>query len=151
MWSRRTVPPNRGTYALLLELQQETEIEVGHLARILFPAGHYIYVGSALGPGGLAARLARHLRHKKRYFWHIDYFLQQARVVDIHTERSGTRLECAWARIVRDMPGTRVVAFGFGASDCNCPSHLFFLGSDSRSHWNALCAPPGTPHGLSEP
>ncbi|HYA22015.1 MAG TPA: DUF123 domain-containing protein [Thermoproteota archaeon] len=38
-----------------------------------FHPGLYLYVGSARGPGGLRARVARHLRRDKVRKWHIDY------------------------------------------------------------------------------
>ena len=45
-----------GTYALLLKLDKQEKITVGKLCTFDFPAGYYLYVGSALGPGGLQAR-----------------------------------------------------------------------------------------------
>ena len=51
-----------GTYALLLRLDKQERITVGKLGTFDFPVGYYLYVGSALGPGGLRARLARHRR-----------------------------------------------------------------------------------------
>ncbi len=122
---------SRGTYLLLLELERETEITIGRLGTFSFPAGYYVYIGSALGYGGLNARLARHRKHTKKFHWHIDYFLLYARIVGLKTDNSGERLECAWARAMLNMPGARVVAPHFGASDCNCPSHLVYLG-DTR-------------------
>ena len=50
----------KGTYALVLQLERQEEIAIGKLGTFTFPAGYYLYVGSALGPGGLEARLARH-------------------------------------------------------------------------------------------
>jgi len=35
--------------------------------------GYYIYIGSAFGPGGVRARMLRHLRADKPKHWHIDY------------------------------------------------------------------------------
>jgi len=72
-----TLPPvlnpsePRGTYALLLELDQQTVITVGRLGTCSFPAGSYVYVGSALGSGGLSARLAHHRRPVKRFHYSI--------------------------------------------------------------------------------
>ncbi len=132
------LPESRGTYALLLELIPGTEITVGRLGTFLFPAGYYVYIGSAFGGGGLAARLARHHRRYKKLFWHIDYLLAHARIVDITTDASGKRLECAWARMMLGMPGVRIVARRLGASDCKCPSHLLFLGSTPCPYWDAL-------------
>ena len=127
------VPTACGTYALLLKLERSKETQVGRLGRFSFPAGYYAYVGSAFGPGGLAARLARHGRSEKRLFWHIDYFLASAELVDVHCDTSGQELECEWARMLMSMNGVQVVAPGFGASDCRCSSHLIFLGSEARA------------------
>ena len=133
------MPRRRGTYALLLRLEPGKEIVVGKLGTFLFPEGYYAYVGSALGPGGLAARVARHCRCDKKLFWHIDYFLADAQVVDLLYHVSGQPLECVWAGALRHMCGARVVAPGFGASDCRCSSHLVFLGSEKRPHWERCC------------
>ena len=129
-------PKSCGTYALILELDQETVITVGRLGTFCFPAGYYAYVGSALGSGGLEARLARHRRQDKRIRWHIDYVLAHACIVDVKVDDSGERLECAWARALLSMPGAQVVAPRFGSSDCACPSHLVYLGSSGRLYWD---------------
>ena len=125
-------PKSRGTYALLLELHPEALITVGRLRAFCFPAGYYVYVGSALGSGGLAARLARHRRRDKKLRWHIDYVLAHARIVGVKIDDSGERLECAWARALLSMPRAQVVARRLGSSDCACPSHLIYLGSSPR-------------------
>ena len=103
-----------------------TELETGRLGRIRFDPGCYAYVGSALGPGGLEARISRHLRCGKRRHWHIDYLLESADVVRIWTITGNQRLECTLARLFATFRGARVVT-GFGASDCNCVSHLVAL------------------------
>jgi len=65
-----SVPPiddrRPGTYALVLRLARATTIHVGALGAVDFAPGWYVYVGSALGPGGLAARVNRHLSRSKR-------------------------------------------------------------------------------------
>jgi len=123
--------PSRGTYALFLQLEQDMSIAVGGLGTFCFPQGYYVYVGSALGSGGLPARLARHRRQQKRLRWHIDYLLAHARIVGVQTDTSGERLECTWAQKWLSMPGAQVLAPGFGASDCDCPAHLIYGGSAS--------------------
>ena len=125
----------RGTYALLLALSEETTITVGRLGTFRFPAGHYVYVGSAMASGGLEARLARHCRRDKKLRWHIDYVLAHAQIVDVETDASGRRLECSWARALLDAPGTQVVVPHLGSSDCSCPSHLVYLGKGECLHW----------------
>ncbi|MDE3088534.1 MAG: GIY-YIG nuclease family protein, partial [Chloroflexota bacterium] len=114
-----------GTYALVIFLPRAETIRVGALGAFKFPRGYYVYLGSALG--GLRGRLARHLRREKTRFWHIDYFIEHARVVDVWTRVGATRLECRWARAALALPNARVVAPRFGASDCKCAAHLVHL------------------------
>lgn len=112
-----------GTYILLLAMPFDETICVGALGERSFRAGYYLYVGSALN--GLRGRIARHLRHTKRLHWHIDYFLQRARICEIWYHLGTERYECAWARALAILPGIDAVALPFGASDCACPTHLF--------------------------
>ncbi len=114
-----------GTYALLLWLGESEEIVVGRLGRFAFPAGYYLYVGSALG--GLEGRLARHSRQEKRLRWHIDYLLQRALLLEVWSMASEKRLECLWAEVARNLPGAQVPIPRFGSSDCRCPSHLIYF------------------------
>lgn len=116
-----------GTYVLALCLGRRESITVGRLGEIEFPAGWYLYTGSALGPGGLRARLARHQRHKatgKRLHWHIDYLRERSSWGGAWICASERRLECTWAGLLRRLPGAEIVAWGFGASDCRCAAHL---------------------------
>ena len=115
-----------GTYVLALRLPAPQTICIGRLGEIRFPAGWYLYVGSARGPGGLAARLARHRRREdKRFHWHIDYLRAVTTLVQMWTSPGDVRQECAWATAAAALPGASVVAPRFGASDCRCPAHLF--------------------------
>jgi len=50
----------KGCYALLMELKNDTEIEVGALGPLHFSNGHYLYIGSA--QNGIEGRVQRHLR-----------------------------------------------------------------------------------------
>lgn len=68
-------------YALLIYLPHATQINVGKLGEFVFPAGFYVYVGSARR--NLASRIARHRRKEKRLHWHIDYLLQHAEVKEV--------------------------------------------------------------------
>ncbi len=115
-----------GTYALLIRLDHPSKIIIGRRGRFHFPAGFYLYIGSALGPGGLAGRLARHLRPDKRLHWHVDYLLgsAHARVTEIWAATGQERHECDWARAALQMSGARAAVPRFGASDCRCITHL---------------------------
>lgn len=116
----------KGTYALVLFLARGQTIRISALGAFEFPRGYYLYIGSAMS--GMAARLARHLRADKKKFWHIDFFLEHARVKRIWGFADATRYECLWAQAALAMPHVRVVAPRFGASDCNCATHLIFFG-----------------------
>ena len=139
---------SRGTYVLIVCLDRDTVIQVGRLGQVTFPRGWYLYAGSALGPGGLAARLARHRRDEKRPHWHVDHLLAHAALVGSWHVASPVRLECAWAEALRGMAGASVPAAGFGASDCRCETHLLHLArrpSDARVRRALIGAsPPGT-------
>ncbi len=102
---------------------------MGQLGTLAFPQGWYTYAGSALGPGGLRARLNRHRRVAKRAHWHIDYLLACADLVASWEVECDRRLECAWQAAISRLPGARLRAAGFGASDCACPAHLTYFPS----------------------
>lgn len=94
---------------------------IGKLGRVSFLAGYYVYVGSALN--GLESRIARHLKKKKALYWHIDYFLQKARVEEIIYSQTKKNLECA---IASQLTRKLMIIEHFGCSDCLCASHLYF-------------------------
>jgi len=108
-------------------LDECVSLAVGRLGRFTFAPGYYVYAGSAHGPGGLSARLARHRRQEKRLHWHVDYLLARARLAEVWTVVSGHRLECACAQAVMGLPGAQVPIPRFGASDCRCLAHLVFF------------------------
>ena len=121
--------PAKGDYALLIYLADERRLQIGALGVFDFPAGYYVYVGSARGSGGLRARVGRHLRPPgaKPRRWHIDWLLAAAAGVDVFSLVGEERQECAWAAAMQQTPGAQIVAPGFGASDCSCPAHLIYL------------------------
>ena len=59
------LPSQPGTYALLLEATAIQDVPIGKLGVLHMLPGIYVYVGSALGPGGLAARVGRHALREK--------------------------------------------------------------------------------------
>ena len=138
-------PTGLGTYALLIALERSGQAVIGRLGRFRFPVGFYLYVGSALGPGGLAGRLARHLRADKRLHWHVDYMLhaRSASVAEVWTTSDAVRRECDWARAAMRLAGAQVVVPRFGASDCRCAAHLFnFAAMPDRSVFASLTGCP---------
>ncbi|RMF29323.1 MAG: GIY-YIG nuclease family protein, partial [Chloroflexi bacterium] len=103
-------------------------LTVGALGTFTLPQGLYLYLGSARGPGGLAARLAHHRRPPTRPHWHVDYLrVAGARPVAVGWAEGEARRECAWAREALTLPGAEGPIPRFGASDCRCPTHLIFL------------------------
>ena len=119
---------DRGSYLLVLALDEALTLPVGALGEVRFPAGFYVYVGSAMA--NLAKRIERHRRKRKRFHWHIDYLRDQATFVDALPIRATDRLECELAEAVRALSGWSTP--GFGASDCDCESHLFGFDTDPR-------------------
>jgi Uri superfamily endonuclease len=117
----------RGTYLLGMWLDKSVCLAVGRLGRFAFPSGYYVYAGSAQGPGGLSARLARHRRQEKRLHWHVDYLLACARLVEVWTAVLDQRLECAWAQAMMELTAAQVPVPRFGASDCRCLAHLVYF------------------------
>jgi Uri superfamily endonuclease len=93
--------------------------------------GRYLYCGSAKGPGGLRARLGRHMRHGKAIRWHIDRLTEAGEVPGAWVFPDGD--ECALAASLTHLP---VPVPGFGSSDCrHCPSHLFFWRDGASLPW----------------
>jgi Uri superfamily endonuclease len=130
-----------GTYVLALWLDAPRTITIGRLGRFEFPAGWYLYVGSALGPGGPEARLSRHFRRStsgKRAHWHADYVREVAAWGGAWACHSQERLECAWAEALRRRLDASVVVRGFGASDCRCPAHLLRVESLPDERWLSI-------------
>ena len=121
------LPHGQGSYALLLQLAERREMQIGRLGSWPLAAGYYLYLGSACGPGGLAARLRRHLSPEKRPFWHIDYLRPAAEVVAISYLVDPTRWEHRWAAAAAGLPEASIPVPRFGASDCRCPTHLLYF------------------------
>ena len=116
-----------GTYVLVLACNVAGKLTVGRLGTMELRKGFYVYVGSAFGPGGVRARVLRHLRDTERCHWHIDYLRERARVVEVWRREEPLRREHEWAAAVSKMRGASVVRRGFGSSDCRCETHLFYF------------------------
>ncbi len=126
--SPEALPGLPGTYALLLYKGRAGRIRVGRLGTFQFPAGWYVYVGSARGPGGLRARLTHHWQPARSPHWHLDFLRQQAVPIEVGWKTGARRVECAWARMVGCIPGAALAVERFGSSDCRCPTHLWYFG-----------------------
>ena len=120
--------PQPGTYALILALSSDMLIQVGRLGQLQTQPGFYVYLGSALGPGGIRARIAHHEKCFQRPHWHIDYLKVHMALVEVWRAYDTVRREHQWARVMKAAPGSIPIA-GFGCSDCVCESHLYFFES----------------------
>lgn len=109
-------------YALVMRLDAEVSVPTGTLGIPRYPAGYYVYVGSAVR--GMFARVSRHMRPEKRLRWHVDYLAQRAQVVAVLCDAGVGANECEWARLLGQVDGASVFPRGFGSSDCRCPGHL---------------------------
>jgi len=116
-----------GTYALILSSTTDYPLQVGRLGQLHLRPGFYVYVGSALGPGGLLARVAHHRRRTVRPHWHIDYVRAVAPLTAVWYAYDTLRWEHQWAEVLQCTPGATIPLQRFGASDCTCMSHLFFF------------------------
>lgn len=124
-FSGKDIFSGKGVYCLIFE-NRTCKLEIGKKGEFFFRAGFHIYVGSALGPGGLK-RVKRHInlsRNKDRNpRWHVDYLHMSPafRLVSAVYTFTSARLECPLAsRIGGDSVS------GFGCTDCTCSSHLFY-------------------------
>ncbi len=129
------LPADPGSYALILRMTVTQRLTVGRLGRGFFIPGIYVYFGSARGPGGLRARLGRHIRGGGKSHWHIDALRA---VADIRgywyissqdIPASTLPIECLWSLAMAALPESTVPMLNFGASDCRsgCPAHLLAL------------------------
>lgn len=107
-----------GTYVLVFDLGAPVENKLGVFS------GRYCYVGSAMGPGGLRARLARHLRKAKPLQWHIDSLTSSEGFRPISVYAASGVPEC---RVALGLSSQFDGHPRFGCSDCKCPTHLFLI------------------------
>jgi Uri superfamily endonuclease len=129
----------KGTYILLLFLKRDKEIVVGrqrNSSSILFRAGYYVYVGSALGPGGLRSRINRHLIKEKKSFWHIDYLRKEAVPVEVWVNVHEDKQEKIWADALVAMNGSRPVENFGNTDDRKSRTHLCYF--DYRPSFRAF-------------
>lgn len=111
------------TYQLHIKISADLHITIGRLGQFYFPAGRYIYTGSA--KRSMENRLERHRAKDKTLRWHIDYLLNHpdVEIVDIQKFKAS---ECEMNARIHG----RIIVPGFGASDCRagCGSHLKYAG-----------------------
>ena len=126
--------PDPGTYALILQSRSNETIRVGRWGQLELKPGYYLYVGSAFGPGGVRARISRHLRANKPKHWHIDYLREFVTPLCAWVNYEAKRLEHQWAQHFYEMSEVAAIQ-GFGCSDCKCYSHLFHTAVKPEIAW----------------
>ncbi len=118
-----------GAYVLIIELDAPLALGMATLPNAVLAPGRYAYCGSAHGPGGLKARIARHIRRGKPQHWHIDRLTAAGRIVAVHAEAEAR--ECALMARVRAHSGASIPVAGFGSTDCrSCQAHLAAVPAD---------------------
>ncbi len=106
------------TYILIFEKSGSSDVRL-RTRSICMREGLYLYVGSA--KRGLEKRIGRHLRKRKKRFWHIDYITGR-RDVTVRGVFLSRLPECETLRAV-SLFGA-LVGNKLGSSDCACPSHV---------------------------
>ena len=135
-----------GTYVLVLECTRRRALQIGRWGQLELDHGHYLYVGSALGAGGLRARVSRHCRRDKTRRWHVDFLRACTRLDRVWYLQDAKRLEHVWAKALEGVAQATPVK-GFGCSDCHCLSHLFFVADEAGLTACAHALPQGVLHG----
>ena len=72
----------------------------------------------------LKNRIGRHLKNEneKKLHWHIDYILKYGNIKEIFITNDAVECE-----VSKDLREKFEFISGFGCSDCNCESHLYYL------------------------
>ncbi len=126
------------TGAYLLRIRLDTPLKLslrrGAIRGVLAP-GTYVYAGNAYGPGGLDARVRRHIEKTKTPHWHVDHVTIQAAEVTADLFPGGQ--ECDLISELLASGDYTVPIPHFGSSDCRqCPSHFLRMkdGSPRATH-----------------
>ncbi|MFQ5513266.1 MAG: DUF123 domain-containing protein [Myxococcota bacterium] len=117
---------------MLREARPGRAVRYGRGRSLKTGTGFYLYVGSALGPGGVRARVLRHCRATGAVHWHIDRLRRQLELVRVWFSYGTHRMECRWAAALAGLRSATLPAARFGASDCRCPAHLIRLPHEPR-------------------
>lgn len=123
----------KGSYLLVLSVKRRIRLKPGSLPRVELPAGCYVYVGSAKGPGGFEKRVSRHLKKGKKARWHIDYLTGRKDVEVESVFYTSPRYSESMLTNFLGSLGFRKVIRGFGTTDYPSDfSHLLSSGEDVR-------------------
>ena len=127
------VPALPGAYVLEFELTSSLELRVGRLGAVFLDPGRFRYYGSAHGPGGLRARVLRHLEPQgRRDRWHVDALTRTAAIGRVWIALDGRECELVAGDLASG--DWDVAVDGFGSSDCRrCRAHLLVARRTPRS------------------
>tara|TARA_R110002072_G_scaffold122455_2_gene256997 strand:+ start:1153 stop:1662 length:510 start_codon:yes stop_codon:yes gene_type:complete len=125
-WGLDSLPRDGGAYALVMDLDRRLALPIGRQQVHSLAPGRYLYAGSAYGPGGIRARVARHARRDKSLRWHVDHLTVAVGVSWVVALPGGRECDIV-ATLIRDASIGQPIP-GFGASDCRrCRAHLLAL------------------------
>lgn len=107
------------------------KLAIPRLGDPVLAPGDYLYAGSANGPGGIRARVARHLRRDKPLHWHIDRLSAVAVCADIEVRPDGRECDFVAEWIAK---GALIPVPRFGSTDCRtCAAHLLQLAAPPQN------------------
>lgn len=134
------LPDDKGAYVLVLQVAQVRRMAIGRLGTFDIRPGFYAYVGSALGAGGLRARVAHHLEAVATPHWHIDYLMGFATLLEVWHAVSDRKLERDWVALLERERRFSCPIPRFGSSDYHRSrtSHLFFSKRRPSFRWFEL-------------
>jgi histidyl-tRNA synthetase len=122
-------PAVPGSYVLAILIETAVSVTIAGKPAAVLPPGKYLYCGSAKGPGGLKARLSRHMRSRKNIRWHIDQITRHGRVLGAWIVPDGD--EC---RLVESLSHLSKPIPGFGSTDCRrCVAHMLAWPSEATN------------------
>ena len=119
------LPREAGAYILLIRLDSALHLDMAAFSGKSLGPGLYVYRGSAYGPGGVRARVSRHLRADKPMRWHVDRLTACGQI-----ERVGVRIGGRECDLVSELILHRGLPMlpGFDSSDSRAsPAHLLRL------------------------
>jgi Uri superfamily endonuclease len=120
------IPARHGSYIVIGRLDNAVLLTSGPFSGQQITPGYYLYSGSAYGPGGLRARITRHLKSDTKKFWHFDHLKSNLSIEEIFFSIDTKNQECEFIKTIQGMPSVSIPLPGFGSSDCRkgCPAHL---------------------------
>ena len=117
---------NKGKYVLIIKISRDLQFNFSKKKiGASLSKGIYLYIGSAMGPGGLEKRLARHKRKNKKLKWHIDYLTTQREATPIGSLVIKSNIpEAAIVEKLLKLQDFKIAIKGFGSTDSKAISHL---------------------------